>query len=309
MDLRPCPPKHTEIPSVIFSGSTIPITTPLTWADVSLVTGLLLGGFLFGRTAMSNSEHSSGRPPEGLKDQAPLIKVLALRIGSKIQSAQLMDPIGNIETTKVLSFVDGCFELAKKKFDLVVAFLSQNKKENEASLAVLMRIGQGTPVLPIRAHSESIGFGPSRHRPFHISNSTSLEASLDDTDHHPSSIPCAVIKVGRLSCDTAVRRFYVNNLPIKLTPTEYGVLWTMLTKGTFIATSDDIIKNMRRGSREGKKSAARVYVYRLRKLLHLANAGVEIVKIREGYLIRPEIPSADITQIPDPLTSIPCGEL
>jgi DNA-binding response OmpR family regulator len=176
--------------------------------------------------------------------------------------------------------------------DLVILDLMLPGRSGAEVLEDVRRAKPAIPVIVLTARGEveskvsllDLGASDYVTKPFSFEElSARVRAHLRDHDEASSTR----LEVGNIRMDLVGRRVERNGTPIKLSPTEFGLLAAFMRHPNQVLTRQDLLRSVWGYSDESDSSVVSVYVGYLRRKLAVGGEPVPIETIRSvGYRLR-----------------------
>lgn len=181
--------------------------------------------------------------------------------------------------------------LSTRDFDLVILDIGLPGLDGFTVLRRLRGGGKHTPTIILTARDDledrvrglDLGADDYLIKPFALAE---LEARIRAVTRRSLAASGTDISVGPLSLKLAERRFYLDGLPLELSPREFGVLEVLQLRHGRVVSKAQIQDHLCEWSEELTDSAIEIYIHRVRRKLE--RGGIEIRTVRGfGYLLQP----------------------
>lgn len=180
----------------------------------------------------------------------------------------------------------GLQELRSVHPDIVVLDLGLPDMDGKDALAA-MRRSSGVPViiLTVRNAEEDIvgllqaGADDYITKPF---NTNELVARIEAVLRRRSPGTDPVVRAGNLLVDTAARETTLEGVPVRLTPTEYGILKILALNAGRIVTRQALLLELWGESGEAEAGSLRVHIAALRRKLEKDPSQPELIVNEPG---------------------------
>ncbi|MBC3908826.1 MULTISPECIES: response regulator [Undibacterium] len=182
--------------------------------------------------------------------------------------------------------------LHTQEYALVILDLSLPKMDGMDVLKRMRARGSKTPVLILTARGglsdrvQGLNSGADDYlpKPFELAE---LEARVKALLRRAQGNEAVTLTCGALSFDTVTRQFHYDGQPLSLTPREYAVLETLISRPGQAVSKDKLFDEVFALDDDANLDAIEIYIHRLRKKLDTVSTGkVVIVTLRGiGYLL------------------------
>ncbi len=219
------------------------------------------------------------------------VKPIALVIDDEIQLRRLLDVSLTAEGYRVFQAQNGSLglvEAASRKPDIIILDLGLPDMDGNEVIQRL-REWSSTPIVVLSVRDTpdekvaALDAGADDYvtKPFHTAE---LLARLRVAQRHAidRENPTSLIEIENLQIDLRARSVLVDQKPVSLTPTEYGVLRLLATHSGKVLTREFLLRNIWGPKNTEQSQYLRVYVSHLRSKLTEAGLRSDLIKTETG---------------------------
>lgn len=195
--------------------------------------------------------------------------------GLRFGVSRLQQPIRKRGDVRVDSLIEACRQLLTQKFDLVIVLPDAVGSNDEATLATLRDLANGSPVLVLSDTEEAAD---------RAAHSREWQRELSDPESPTGDLmQRQTVSVGPIVGHRVSGMITGNGVPLKLSPSRSRILWRLLEAPQNQCKMDELVGAMANPARESAKETLRVHISRLRSTLAAAGCDGILVTGRGVY--------------------------